>query len=236
MRVKSGGSRGSINPALITTLTSLVLLHGRYFIFGLASGFALASLQPFRSAFNSVSLVTAYASIALLGVTLLFGPLRVLKGGRPIITTSTRRHLGVWSGVFAIAHVGAGLNVHMSGRYLDYFLATGGGGSMRLPRLDAFGAANDIGLIATLLVIVLMVISRDRWVRSIGPVQWKRLQRGAYWLTGLAFAHGFLYQLLEGRGAVPIFALFLILATIVGYQLAGRARWLLREGSRPSEP
>ena len=204
--------------------TSPVVHHSRYLLIGLVSGSALASLQPFRSTFEAVSLVMAYASITLLGATLLFGPLHVLKGGRPIISTSSRRHLGVWSGVFAIAHVAAGLNVHMGGRYLDYFLAPATGGAMRLPRLDAFGAANDLGLVATLIVSVLMLLSNNRWVKSMGPPRWKRLQRGAYWLTGLAFAHGFLYQAMEGRQAVPVLALALILAAICAYQLAGWRR------------
>lgn len=210
-------------------LTSQVMHHARYVTLGLLFGFVLASLQPFRSTFNSVSLITAYGSIALLASTLLFGPLHVLKGGRPIISTSSRRHLGVWSGAFALVHVAAGLNVHMGGRYLDYFLAPAIGGSMRPPRLDAFGAANDVGLLATLLVILLMVISHDRWVRSIGPARWKRLQRGAYWLTALAFVHGFLYQALEKRHPALVMALVLILAAICGYQLAGRIRWRVRE-------
>lgn len=225
-----------MNLTLSPRLSSIVLYHSKYLLLGLVSGFALASLQPFRSVFNAVSLVTAYASIALIGVTTLFGPLHVLKGGRPIVTTSNRRHLGVWSGVFAVVHVAAGLNVHMGGRYLDYFLAPRSGGSTRPPRLDAFGAANDIGLAATLVVILLMIISRDWWVRSIGPTQWKRLQRGAYWVIVLAFAHGFIYQALEGRRAVPIVALLLILVAIVGYQLAGRAKWRLREAKRSTEP
>ena len=212
-------------------LTSLVLHHSRYVTLGLASGFALASLQPFRSSFNAVSLVTAYASIALLCATLLFGPLHVLKGGRPIVSTSSRRHLGVWSGVFAIVHVAAGLNVHMGGRYLDYFFAPATGGSLRPPRMDAFGLANDVGLVATLFVIALMVISTDDWVRSMGPARWKRLQRGAYWLTAFAFSHGFLYQALEARRAVPVLALVLILGVICGYQLAGRAQRRAKEAN-----
>lgn len=224
MRVKDDVSRAKMNSAPAAKNISLVLHHARYLLLGLASGIALTSLQPFRSTYNTVSLVTAYASIVLLGVTLLFGPMHVLRGGRPIISTSSRRHLGVWSGVFAVVHVAAGLNVHMGGRYLDYFLAPTTGESMRLPRLDAFGAANDVGLVATLLIILLMVLSNDQWVRSMGPARWKRLQRGAYWLTALAFAHGFLYQLLERQRVVPVLALVLILSAILGYQLAGRAR------------
>lgn len=221
-----------MKPRPSENLATLITHHGRYLIFGLAAGFALASLQPLGSMFNAVSLVTAYASIALLGATLLFGPLHVLKGGRPIISTTSRRHLGVWSGVFAIIHVAAGLNVHLGGRYLDYFLTPGIDRSIRL---DAFGAANNIGLVATLLVLVLMIISRDRWIRSMGAVRWKRLQRGAYWLTFLIFAHGFLYQAIEGRPAVPIFALILIMAVIVAYQMAARARWRGRDVRQFSE-
>lgn len=204
--------------------TFLVLHHARLVLPGLGSGVVLASLQPSRSAVQAVSLVTAYASITLLTVTLIFGPLHVLKGGRPLISSSSRRHLGVWSGTFAIFHVVAGLNVHMGGRYSEYFFAPATGGALRRPLLNAFGAANDIGLVATLLVITLMVLSNDHWVRSMGVIRWKGLQRGSYWLAAFAFAHGLLYQALEGRHAVPIIALSLMLSVTVGCQLAGRAR------------
>jgi sulfoxide reductase heme-binding subunit YedZ len=177
-------------------------------------------------------LVTAYASIVLLSATLLFGTLHVIKGRRPIVSTSSRRHLGVWSGVFAIVHVAAGLNVHMGGRYSEYFIAPATDGALRL---DAFGVANHLGLLATLIIIALMVLSNDRWVRSMGPARWKRLQRSAYWLTALAFSHGLIYQAVEGRQVLSIMALILMFTVIVGFQSVGRTRTRARRARSSPE-
>src|SRR5215471_12807327 len=81
--------------------------------------FALAKTNylPFR-----LSMGTAYTSALLLGVTLVLGVLKVLRGKTSPVSTDWRRDVGIWAALFGLAHMVIGLNVHAPGRMLTYFV------------------------------------------------------------------------------------------------------------------
>jgi sulfoxide reductase heme-binding subunit YedZ len=171
-----------------------------------------------------LSMATAYASLLFLGATLLLGPLRVLRGKHSPANTYLRRDLGIWAGLLALAHTAAGLTVHFPGRMWKYFFD-------RVPslsaaphlRLDGFGVANHTGLASALVLILLLALSNDRSLRALGTSRWKGLQRWSYLAFALTAAHGALYQAIQSRAAPGVGVFAVVVAAVVGAQLAGYA-------------
>jgi methionine sulfoxide reductase heme-binding subunit len=50
-----------------------------------------------------------------------------------------------------------------------------------------------------LLALLLLAISNNKSLMTLGPALWKRLQRSAYLLLVVVVAHGLLFQALESR-------------------------------------
>jgi methionine sulfoxide reductase heme-binding subunit len=107
-----------------------------------------------------------------------------------------------------------------------YFLTT-----LHPPRLQMslFGLANYIGAIATLLFLLLLLISNDLSLRSLGTSRWKSIQRWSYIAAALTVIHGFAYQYVEKRetGWVAVLAGAALVAAsvqIVGLVLVRRPR------------
>lgn len=171
-----------------------------------------------------VSFATAYMSLALLVASLAIGPLRLLSGRRSPPSIDLRRDVGVCAGLFAIAHVITGLQVHMSGAMWKYFLDPNRGPLTIVPRLDGFGFANYTGLAATVIVLVLVAISNDLAVRRLGVARWKRIQRLSYGAAAFVTVHAAAYQWLDRRGiAYVLVSVLLVVATLI-VQIAGVRR------------
>src|SRR5262249_20619765 len=69
-----------------------------------------------------LSMGTAYTGAMLLGVTLVVGVLKVLRGEISPVSTDWRRDVGIWAALFGLAHVVIGLQVHAPGRMWTYFV------------------------------------------------------------------------------------------------------------------
>lgn len=169
------------------------------------------------------SLATGYVALGLLGGTLLTGPINVLRRRPNPVSSDLRRDFGIWTGVLSLAHVVLGLQVHLRGRPWLYFVY-GPGEPRAIPipvRVDLFGFANYTGLVATLLVLLLLVLSNDWSFRRLGTARWKRLQRWNYWLSVFVVLHSIAYQVVEQRREryVVAFALVVLVVTVV--QLVG---------------
>jgi sulfoxide reductase heme-binding subunit YedZ len=180
--------------------------------------FALAKTRylPFR-----LSMATAYTGTLLLGVTLVLGVLKVLRGETSPVSTDWRRDVGIWAALFGLAHLVIGLQVHAPGRMETYFVYPAEQARLFPLRLDSFGWANHFGLLAGLLLVLLLVLSNDWSLVRLGALRWKALQRWNYAVFGLVLAHGVLYQVLEKRivGWVISFAVLSVL--IIALQVAG---------------
>src|SRR5262245_59474514 len=146
-----------------------------------------------------LSMATAYTSLLLLGVTLVLGVLKVLRGEASPVSTDWRRDAGIWSALFGLAHVVIGLQVHAPGRMRTYFVYPTEEDHSFPCRLDAFGWANHLGLLAGLLLVFLLILSNDWSLTRLGAQRWKGFQRWNYAVFGLVLAHGVLYQVLEKR-------------------------------------
>ena len=181
-----------------------------------------------------LSMATAYVSLTLLVVTLLLGPLNVLRDRPNPVSTNLRRDVGIWAGIVGLCHVAVGLQVHLRGRMLEYFLFPPDGESLVPLRYDPFGLANWAGLAAALLILLLLVLSNDASLRRLGPRRWKNLQRFNYGVFALVAFHGVTYQLLEDRPWAWVLVFGLLVLAVVALQL--RALRKRRTAGGPPRP
>lgn len=186
-----------------------------------------------------LSMTTAYASLALLGATLILGPLRVLRGRHSPANTFLRRDIGIWAGILGLLHVGAGLTVHFRGDMWKYFFSRVPTPADPLPlRLDAFGLAVYTGAASALVLGLLLALSNNWSLRKLGTARWKTLQRWNYAAFGLMAVHGVIFQILESRPLPWMVTYGLALVAVIGFQTAGfvRRRSDMAEATIPKPP
>jgi sulfoxide reductase heme-binding subunit YedZ len=184
------------------------------------------ALLPPPDVRHRVSMASAYVAIIYLVISLAIGPYRVSRNLPNPISFDLRRDIGIWVGLLATLHTIVGLTVHLRGRMWMYFLKT-----LHPPRfqMSLFGFANYVGAIATLVFLLLLLISNDLSLGSLGTSRWKYIQRWSYIASALTVIHGFAYQYVEKRetGWVAVLAVAAVVATsvqIVGLVLVRRAR------------
>lgn len=140
-----------------------------------------------------LSMTTAYVAALLLAITLTLGAWNVFRGRVNPVSSDWRRDVGIWCGAFTLAHVLFGLNVHLQ-HWTQYFFGNDG----RL-LTDAFGFANYLGVLATLIVVVLLATSNDVALRRFGRGRWKAIQRWNYVFALVTGLHAVVYQFVEKR-------------------------------------
>lgn len=197
--------------------------------------FGLARQRP--TFFFRASMATGYTSVFLIAAVLALGPYWLWRA-RPLPTSvDLRRDLGIWGAVFGLLHVATGLFVHMRGDPWNYFIYRPRDGVHAFPlRLDKFGMLNWVGLAATLLLVVLLAISNDWSLRTLGARRWKQLQRFTYVAGVLIVLHGVAFQLADRRGRSFIAVFAVTIVAVVAIQLDGRRRMRARIAARASAP
>lgn len=180
--------------------------------------------MQWQGGFFPWSMATAYLGFGLLGLTLLIGPLNLLRGRRSPLSSYLRRDIGIWCGLVSITHVVVGLQVHSKTILGNFFCEPERLTCLSWPfdilRNDLWGFANYTGLIATIIIALLLTLSNDFSLRKLRVKRWKALQRGNYALFALVVTHGVAYQVLEGR-AIPYPYLFGAMAiTLIVVQAA----------------
>jgi sulfoxide reductase heme-binding subunit YedZ len=201
----------------------------------LVSAYAAHRYVPYAEPAYFLTIGMGYLSLALIGVSLVIGPLNLLWRRHNPVNIDLRRDVGIWAGLTGCLHVVCGFQIHMQGQVLLYFLQPRMNGGFRL-LTNPFGLANDVGLIATILLILLLVISNDLSLRRLKGRRWKSLQRYNYLLFALAVLHTFVYQTISHRDhfftalALAVTALTL-LAQLIGITLY-RARRSSRQARR----
>ena len=171
-----------------------------------------------------LSMGTAYTGAMLLGVTLVLGVPKVLRGEISPVSTDWRRDVGIWAALFGLAHVVIGLQVHAPGRMWTYFVYPAEESHSFPLRLDTVGWANHLGLLAGLLLVFLLVLSNDWSLKRLGARRWKGYQRWNYAVFGLVLAHGVLYQILETRNAGWVTAFAVLSVLVIVLQVTGFRR------------
>lgn len=225
----------STNPCVVQARlwTHLVLALGTLAGYGIALVY-----DPSVILAEPLALGLGYVALLYLAVSLLIGPLYLARQRRNPVNLYLRRDIGIWAGVTALLHVVFSLQIYDQGGLLGYFVQQAG--QQHLPQWSLFAASNVVGLLATVLITVLLVLSNDRSLRWLKGPQWKRIQRWAYPLMGLTILHTLGYQLYNERDS-PFFATLGTLSLVVGLVqgtglLVHRQRAQQRTRPTPSVP
>ena len=177
--------------------------------------------RPYRDPLSRASFATAYPALVLLSATLLTGPWNVLRRQRNPVSSDLRRDIGIWAGVLGLVHTVVGQNVHLRGKpWLYYVYAQKEHRSFPL-RHDLFGFSNYTGAVSCLLIIMLLAMSNDIALRSLGTKRWKSLQRWNYLTFALAAAHAIGYQMTEKQHPPFVLTITACVAITLGLQTLG---------------
>jgi len=176
-----------------------------------------------------LSMGTAYASLAALAVTLLLGPLNVLRGRPSPVSTDLRRDIGIWGAILAAAHTVFGLQVHLGGKAWLYFVWPADQKRLVPFRYDWGGLANYTGLGSLVVLLGLLALSNDVSLRRFGPRRWKALQRWNYAAFALLAAHAVIYQAIERRTVSWMVTVAAVVTIVVAIQAGG---WVMHRRSR----
>lgn len=178
--------------------------------------------KPF---FQATSIGTAYVSMLYFAVALSIGPLNLMRSKRNPVSSFLRRDIGICAALLALVHTVAGLQVHLGGRFIEYFIFPPSQSHIIPFRYDPFGFTNYVGLICTLIMIALLCLSNNRSLRAMGASSWKKWQRLAYVMIPALPAHGLVYQVLEKRIGPYTVLLMAITIALLAVQVSGVIRF-----------
>jgi sulfoxide reductase heme-binding subunit YedZ len=178
---------------------------------------------------------TGDIALVLLGVTLLVGPVNLLLRRRNPPHNYLRRDLGWWAAIWSIVHVILAFQGHGGGAFsfVDFFFAGG------RPLTSSFGIGNWLGLAALVIMVGLMVMATDRYMRQLKAPAWKSLQRLNYTLFVLSVVHGLFYGALRSMTSPFTLVMFATVIVVVGGQAVGVWLWRRRRSraeNRIAEP
>jgi len=172
-----------------------------------------------RDTVTFITQATGYISLMILTISLIIGSVNLLLKHKNPVSTYLRRDISIIGGALAVIHSITGLFVHLRGKpWLYFFTKTDNGYSIRL---DNFRLANYTGLISVLIIILLIIISNDYFLKKLNPVRWKNIQRLSYLMFILTLIHCYFYRI--GKENLNLFFWFYIpLFTIVlTFQIIG---------------
>ena len=223
---------------MFSSIAKLRKSRPRQFNHGLLAGVALSGLGiaaalagPDQALVETLSIGSGYVALVLLLVTLLIGPLNMLKVRKNPVNLMFRRDAGIWSGIMALLHVVFSFMIYFSGNLWLYFFKDDG-----TPALDLFGLSNDVGLIAALVILFLLVLSNNYFLRRLKGKQWKNMQRFNYLLFVVALLHTFGQQLSNNRSLILTFGVMGLAGAVVVAQSIGFVVYRQRERLRKAGP
>jgi methionine sulfoxide reductase heme-binding subunit len=192
--------------------------------------FSVYAATPPPDVRHRLSVATAYTSLMFLAASLWLGPWNVLRRRPNPISFDLRRDVGIWTGILAVLHTAIGLTVHLRGRMWMYFFKR-----LHPFRLQntLFGFANFTGLGAALLFLMLLAISNDLSLRTLGTRLWKSLQRWTYAALILTAIHSVAYQLVEKRHLAWVFLFTVLMIAVATVQIFGFL-WVQKADERES--
>jgi sulfoxide reductase heme-binding subunit YedZ len=192
------------------------------------AGCWLAAQYASSSTTNEIlSIGTGYVALVLLAVTLLIGPLNLIWKRRNGVNIDFRRDVGIWSGITGLVHVVFSLQIELADNIWAFFFQDG-----IKPRTDLFGISNDLGLIATIMLAVLLFTSNQLSLRWLKGKRWKLVQRFNYPLVILVLIHTFGYMVLNLRESFFFYAVIGTSVLVLIGQLIGVVVTLNRKQQR----
>src|SRR5664279_3808539 len=172
--------------------------------------------SPYAGPIYIFTIGFGYISLVQVCVTLLIGPLNLLRKRFNPVNIDLRRDMGIWSGITGCLHVVFAFLEDNRRGILAFFFRPNG-----RPLLNLTGASNYIGLGATILLVLLLVTSNALSLRQLKGKRWKKLQRWNYVLAVLAFLHTFFYQMADGRPHAFVDATAIGVVIVLVIQLTG---------------
>lgn len=166
-----------------------------------------------------ITYTSGYLSIFLIAISLLLGPLNLIVKLKNPVSTYIRRDIGIFGGVLGVVHSVVGLFVHFTGRPWLYFVEEVKEGFAI--RTGYFGLANYTGLLGVFMLVLLLVISNDYFLRKIKAVKWKNLQRFTYPMFLLVIAHSIFYRLNADKAALISYLYLPMFLVVLAFQLIG---------------
>ena len=212
--------RGRIGLKLDPDRVRTHLLLGAITVAGCGLTYAL---QPRFWPVLTLTIAFGYLALFFLAVTLLIGPLQLVRRRRNPVNIHSRRDIGIWAAGTGCLHVVFGLQNHLGGQILAYFFTPAGG-----LRLDLLGVSNDLGAAATVILVGLAVLSNNWTLRRLRGPRWKFWQRFNYALFLLVLAHTLGYQTAMPREPIMRPLVGLLALSILAVQLWGRYRYVNR--------
>ena len=196
-----------------------------------AAGCGLAiGLEPTMTVDEALALGSGYIALILLAVTLLIGPINLLRKRSNPVNINFRRDVAIWSGIAGLLHVVFGFEVYEGGQILQYFFkseAEGGG-----LQWNVFGLSNFTGLAATIIMVGLLVISNQISLKWLKGKRWKFWQRFTYPMFALVLVHTIGYQIFNLREAAFTWAVLGLTLVVMAAQAGGVYVTLQREKRR----
>jgi DMSO/TMAO reductase YedYZ heme-binding membrane subunit len=174
------------------------------------------------------TIVLGYLSLILLFLSLLIGPLNLLRLRRNPVNLFLRRDISIWAAITGCYHVALVFQMRFGPQLLQYFLKDGS----YLPLVNLYGLSNDTGLFATILLVILLALSNTFSLRLLKGKRWKQIQRLSYLLVPLAVIHTFGYQYLGGRDLLLVIAVIIMVAIVLLGQGMGIALTRSRKNRR----
>lgn len=216
-------SKYYLNNSRLSTNLGMILLS--------LAGCYLASIYGPDNTFNeNVSIGLGYVSLLMLTVTLLIGPINLLRKRRNPVNLNLRRDIGIWSGITACLHVVFSLQIYPGKSILEYFV--GRSGTSELPGFGLFEISNDVGLVATLVMVALMVTSNQVSLIWLKGKRWKFLQRFNYLLIVLALLHTIGFQSVNARESYFFYGVIALSLAVLAAQGGGIALTMSRAQAR----
>lgn len=209
--------------------------HGLLLAITVAACVLIHFYSPYADLIYVLTLGCGYLSLLLVVVTLLIGPFKLLHQKRNPVNLNSRRDIGIWAGITGCIHVVCILIARVRGSVIYLFLKPKAKGTGYDLLVTPQGISNNLGLVATLIIIFLLLLSNDYALRSFKGNRWKFLQRFNYGLVVLVFFHTAIYQRLGSREPFFIIPTFASAIITIGIQILGFVLMRQRRAKKHSQ-
>ena len=172
---------------------------------------------------DQLSIATAYICLFLITIALSIGPLQIIRNGRISLNIYLRRDVGIWAAIAGLVHCVIATKLAMTPEYINTYVDVSFGILSENARADLFLWGSVSAFVIAVLLLILLSLSNQRAMKSLGVTWWKRLQRLAYLALVLTIIHGLAFQLIESRSLILIGILLIALLQVAILQSIGFA-------------